>query len=126
MNAHARELMASRACTGDERKVVNIADSGQKGTDIYWSGPIEKWVIINLEPSPRLTVAEEIALVRLHEDVDPDALGRRALASDLENEKAVFLINAAQLADLNAYGSSMEVLWASALTVRHADLARAS
>jgi len=126
MNAHARELMASRKCTGDERKVVTIADSGQKGTDIYWSEPISKWVIVNLEPSPRLTIAEEIALVRLHEDADPDALGRRALACDLENEKAVFLVNAAHLADLTAYGPAMEVLWASTPMLRRAGLARAS
>ncbi len=126
MNAHARELMASRACTGDERRVVNITDSGQKGTDIYWSEPIGKWVVINLEPSPRLTVAEEIALVRLHEDADPDVLGGRVLACDLESETPVFLLNAAHLADLTAYGASLEVLWASAPVARHADLARAS
>jgi hypothetical protein len=126
MNAHARELMASRACTGDERQVVNIADSGQKGTDIYWSEPIGKWVIISLDPTPRLTVAEEIALVRLHEDADPDALGLRALACDLESEKAIFLFNVAHLAELSAYGHSMEVLWTSTPKVRRADLARAS
>jgi hypothetical protein len=126
MNAHARELMASRACTGDERRVVTISDSGQKGTDIYWSEPVGKWVIINLEPGPRLTVADEIALIRLDEDADPDAIGARALACDLENGKAVFLVNAAQLADLTAYGPSMEVLWASTPTVRRTGLARAS
>jgi hypothetical protein len=126
MNAHAMELMASRACTGDERRVVNITDSGQKGTDIYWSEPIGKFVIINLEASPRLTVAEDIALVRLHEDADPEPLGQRALACDLENEKAVFLINAAHLADLTAYGPSMEVIWSSMSKVRRAELARAS
>jgi hypothetical protein len=126
MNAHARELVASRACTGEERRVVHIGDSGQKGTDIYWSEPVGKWVIINLEPTPRLTVAEEIALVRLHQDADPDAIAGRALACDLENEKALFLINAAQLADLTSYGPSMELLWASSPKARQASLALAS
>jgi hypothetical protein len=110
MNAHAKELMASRKYSGDERKVVSIRDSGHKGTDIYWAEPLSKWVIVKLEPSPQLTIAEDIALVRLHEDSDPDALERLALACDFEGEKAVFVIDAVRLAELTAYGPAMEIL----------------
>jgi hypothetical protein len=126
MNAHATELMASRRCQGDERKVVSIGDSGHRGTDIYWSEPIGKWVIVNLDPAPKLTAVKEIALLRLHEDADPEALERLALACDFEGEKAIFVIDAAELADLTSYGTSIEVLWTSKPKVSRADLARAS
>jgi hypothetical protein len=40
MNAHAKELAASRRYGGDERRVVSVRDSGHKGTDIYWAESI--------------------------------------------------------------------------------------
>jgi hypothetical protein len=126
MNAHAKELMASRRYSGDERKVVTIQDGGHRGADIYWAEPIGNWVIVKLEPSPQLTIAEDIALVRLHEDADPDTLERVALASDFEGEKAVFVIDAARLSELTAYGPAIEVLWASTPKARRAGLVRAS
>ena len=81
---------------------------------------------MKLEPSPKLTIAEDIALVRFHEDTDPDALESTALACDFENEKAVLVIDAARVAGLTAYGPAMEVLWASTPKARRADLAHAA
>src|SRR5262245_61887332 len=117
MIAHVKELMTSRKCTGDDRLVVTIGDSGQKGTDIYWCEPLDRWVTVSLEPSPRLTVAEDIALVRLHEDADPDAIERWALASDFEDLKPLFVLDAARLTQLPSYGSLFEVLWNSTAEV---------
>ena len=34
MSPYVNELMASRHCAGDDRKVVCIGDSGQRGTDL--------------------------------------------------------------------------------------------
>ena len=34
MSPYVNELMVSRHCAGDERKVVCIGDSGQRGTDL--------------------------------------------------------------------------------------------
>jgi hypothetical protein len=34
MSPYVNELMASRHCAGDERKVVCIGDSGQRGADL--------------------------------------------------------------------------------------------
>jgi hypothetical protein len=114
MNAHVKELMASRRCNADERKVVNIADSGQLGTDLYWCEPIGQWVIINLEPGPQIAIAREIALVRMDEDADPDkGLSQRALACDFEGEQALWIIDVAELDALAPYGNTIEVLWSS-------------
>jgi hypothetical protein len=125
MIAHVTELMASRKCRGDHRLVVTIGDSGHKGTDMYWCEPLERWVFITLEPAPKLAVAQDIALVRLHEDADPDAIERWALASDFEDLKPLFVLDAARLSQLPSYGSLFEVLWTSTAETSRAKLARA-
>jgi hypothetical protein len=72
-----------------------------------------------------LAVAQDIALVRLHEDADPDAIERWALACDFEDLKPLFVLDAARLTQLPSYGSLFEVLWTSTAHVPRADLARA-
>jgi hypothetical protein len=125
MIAHVKELMASRRCVGDTRLVVTIGDSGHKGTDLYWCEPLDRWVVVTLEPAPRLTVVDDIALVRLHDDADPDAIERWALASDFEDQKPLFVLDAARLTQLPSYGSLFAVLWTSTAEASRADLARA-
>jgi hypothetical protein len=125
MIAHVKELTASRKCMGDTRQVVTIGDSGHKGTDIYWCEPLDRWIVVTLEPAPRLTAAEDIALVRLHEDADPEAIERWALACDFEDLKPLFVLNAARLTQLPSYGSLFEVLWTSTADTSCAGLARA-
>ena len=114
MNPYVNELIASRRCAGDDRKVVCIGDSGQKGTDVYWCETIRQWVCVDLEAGAQTVTAEEIALVRLHEDADPlDGLRQRSLACDFEREKGLWLIDAAELEQLAGYGDALEVLWPS-------------
>jgi len=125
MIAHVKELMASRKCRGDRRLVVTIGDSGHKGSELYWCEPLDQWVIVSLEQAPRLSVVQDIALVRLHEDADPDAIARWALACDFEDVKPLFVLDAARLEQLPSYGSLFQVLWSSSAESR-ADLARAS
>jgi len=126
MIAHVKELMASRNCTGDQRMVVTIGDSGHKGTDIYWCDPLDRWIFVTLKPVPKLAVAQDIALVRLHEDADPEAIERWALACDFEDLKPLFVLDAGRLAQLPSYGSLFQVLWTSTAQASRADLARAS
>jgi hypothetical protein len=126
MIAHVKELIASRKCIGDTRLVVTIGDSGHKGTDLYWCEPLGRWVFVTLEPAPRLTVAQDIALVRLHEDADPDAIERWALACDFEDVMPLFVLDAARLEQLPSYGSLFEVLYTSTALASRPDLARAS
>ena len=91
-----------------------IGDSGQKGTDVYWCETIRQWVCVDLEAGAQTVTAEEIALVRLHEDADPlDGLRQRSLACDFEREKGLWLIDAAELEQLAGYGDALEVLWPS-------------
>ena len=61
MNPYVNELIASRRCAGDDRKVVLIGDSGQKGTDVYWCETIGQWVCVDLEAGAQTVTAEEIA-----------------------------------------------------------------
>jgi hypothetical protein len=126
MIAHVKELMASRKCIGDTRLVVTIGDSAHKGTDVYWCEPIHQWIFVTLESAPRFAVAEDIALVRLHEDADPDAIERWALACDFEDLKPLFVLDGARLSQLPSYGSLFEVLWTSAEAPTRTGLARAS
>jgi hypothetical protein len=87
MNPYVNELIASRKCEGDDRRVVCIGDSGQKGTDVYWCQPAGRWICVGLDALPQIATAEEVALIRLHEDVDAEeGLNLRALASDCERE----------------------------------------
>ena len=65
MNPYVNELIASRRCAGDDRKVVLIGDSGQKGTDVYWCETICQWVCVDLEAGAQTVTVEDIALVRL-------------------------------------------------------------
>jgi hypothetical protein len=58
-------------------------------------------------------------LVRLDEDADPKAgLAQAALASDFERGEALWLIDAAKLDGLAAYGDAIKVLWSSARFAR--------
>ncbi len=52
---------------------------------------------------------ENVALVRLHEDTNPeDGLSQVALASDCEREKALWLIEGDDLGELaNRYGAAL-------------------
>jgi hypothetical protein len=61
MHPSVNELIASRRCAGDDRKVVLIGDSGQKGTDVYWCETIGQWVCVDLEAGAQTVTAEEIA-----------------------------------------------------------------
>jgi hypothetical protein len=112
---YVSELIASRQKAGDERTVVSIADSGQKGTDVYWCEPIGKWICVSLDSMPQMVTSEDIALIQLHEDTDPeDGLSQRALASDCEREAGLWLIDAEDLEHLvGHYGSALEILWLS-------------
>jgi hypothetical protein len=114
MTAYINELMASRKCTGEERQVVCIGDSGQEGTDVYWCEPLGQWICIVLDEEPRLRTAKEIALVRMDEEADPERLVQTALASDFERDEALWLIDAANLDSLASYGDALKVVWSSA------------
>jgi hypothetical protein len=114
MTAYSNELMASRKCMGEERKVVCIGDSGQKGTDVYWCAPLDQWICITLDQEPRLRTAKEIALVRMDEDADPEAgLTQRGLACDFEREEALWIVDAAELESLASHGDAIKVVWSS-------------
>jgi hypothetical protein len=126
MIAHVKELTASRKCRGNSRLVVTIGGSSHKGTEMYWCDPLGQWIIIALEASPKLAVAADIALIRLYEDADPDAIARWALACDFEDLMPLFVLDAARLGQLPSYGSLFEVLWTSAAEAPRVQLARAS
>jgi len=114
MNPYVNELMASRLCAGDDRKVVCIGDSGHKGTDVYWCETISQWVCVDLDNGGQAVTCEGIALVRLHEDADPsDSLQQWTLASDCEREKGLWLIDDSALPRLAGYGNALEILWLS-------------
>jgi hypothetical protein len=112
---YVSELTASYQCDGGTRKVVTIGDSGQKGTDVYWCEPIGKWVCMDLDRPSERVACEEIALVRLHEDADPeDGVTPHALACDFEREAGLWLIDAQNLQNVvTRYGPAVEILWAS-------------
>jgi hypothetical protein len=112
---YVNELIASYECEGDARKVVCIGDSGQKGTDVYWCEETGKWVCVDLDFPGQTVTCEEIALVRLHEDADPEeGISQRALACDFEREKGLWLIDAEELEELAVrYVAALEVLWSS-------------
>jgi hypothetical protein len=114
-NPYVSELIASSQCEGDARKVVCIRDSGQEGTDVYWCEASGKWVWVDLDHPPDTVACDEIALVRLHEDADPeDGIDQRALACDFEREEGLWLIDAEDLEQLvGRYGAALEVLWSS-------------
>jgi hypothetical protein len=114
MIAYINELMASRECVGEDRKVVCIGDSGQEGTDVYWCAPHGRWMCITLEEKPRFRTTKDIALVRMDEDTDPKAgLVQVVLASDCERGHALWLLEAEKLDRLAAYGDAIKVLWSS-------------
>jgi hypothetical protein len=115
MNPYVNELIASRKCEGDDRRVVCIADSGQKGTDVYWCQPASRWICVNLDVLSQIATAEEVALIRLHEDVDAEeGLTLRALASDCEREAGLWLVDGDDLEQLaSRYGADLEILWSS-------------
>jgi hypothetical protein len=115
MNPYINELIASRRCDGDERHVVLIGDSGQKGNDVYWCEPVGRWICVSLDAAPQMMTAEEIALVQLHEDANPeDGLSQLALACDCEREKGLWLIEAKDQGELaDRYGAALETLWCS-------------
>jgi hypothetical protein len=119
MQPYVNELIASRQRGGDERQVVCITDSGQKGTDVYWCEAAGRWICVVLDSVPQVVTAEEVALVRLHEDVDAEeGLSLRALASDCEREKGLWLLDTDDLEQMVArFGSDLEVLWTSKTTV---------
>jgi hypothetical protein len=115
MQPYVDELIASRQSAGGERRVVCITDSGQKGADVYWCEPAGRWVCVVLDSVPQAVTAEDVALVRLHEDVDAEeGLSLRALASDCERVKGLWLLDGDDLEQMVArFGSDLEVLWAS-------------
>ena len=115
MNPYVNELMASRLCAGDDRKVVCIGDSGHKGTDLYWCETIGRWICVSLDGVPLMMTAEDIALIRVHEDANPeDGVSQMAVACDCEREKGLWLIEAKDLAELaGRYGAALETLWCS-------------
>ena len=49
MNPYVNDLIASRPSNGDERRVVSIGDSGQKGNEVYWCQPVGRWIRISLD-----------------------------------------------------------------------------
>jgi len=59
--------------------------------------------------------AEEVALIRLSEDVDAEErLSLRALASDCEREEGLWLVDGDDLEQLTTrYGPALQVLWSS-------------
>jgi hypothetical protein len=115
MKPYVSELVASHECEGAARKVVCIGDSGQKGTDVYWCEPIGRWVCVDLEEPSRLVTCEEVALIRLQADANPeDGVSQRALASDFEREDGLWLIDTEEMDRLaGRYGAALEVLWSS-------------
>jgi hypothetical protein len=115
MKPYVKELIASRKCEGDERSVVSIGDSGQMGTDVYWCQRVARWICVSLDALPQVATAQEVALIRLHEDVDSEeGLSLRALASDCEREEGVWLVDGDDLEQLaSRYGAALEVLWCS-------------
>jgi hypothetical protein len=112
---YVEELTASRQCEGEERHVVCIGDSGQNGTDVYWCKTLGKWVCVSLDSVPQMVMTEDVALVRLHEDADPeDGLSQRSLALDCEREAGLWLIDLEDLPQQQArYGNALQVLWCS-------------
>ena len=114
MEAYVRELIASRQCVGDERKVIWVGDSGQPGTDVYWCEHASKWLFIELD-NFSVKCADEIALVRLEEDYlgDPEELNQSKLAWDWEGEKGMWLVDANDLPMLSGYGAALELVWQS-------------
>jgi hypothetical protein len=112
---YVSELIASRQCDGDERSVVCIGDSGQRGTDVYWCKPAGRWICVSLDALSQIATAEEVALIRLHEDVDAEeGLTLRALASDCEREAGLWLVDGDDLEQLaSRYGAALEALWSS-------------
>jgi len=132
-NPYVSDLASSRQCNGDERNVVSIGDSGQKGTDVYWCRTVGRWICVSLDSLPHMMMTEDVALVRLHEDANPeDGLSQVALACDCEREKGLWLIEGVDLEELaDRYGAALETLWCSkaedrATTLSHHVAASAS
>ena len=77
---------------------------------MYWCEPAGRWICVTLDAVPQMVTAEEVALVRLNEDVDAEeGLSLRALASDCEREAGLWLIDVDDLDHLaRRYGADLD------------------
>lgn len=73
-----------------------VGDSQHKGTDIYFSDRLGKWVIIDLE-NPSVSFCDHIAAVRIADGEDADSgLNQASLAMDLDGE-GIWIVSADDL-----------------------------
>jgi hypothetical protein len=98
------------ACMADETRNVEISDSGQTGATVFCLG--NRWMVVQCFANNAVIWADNIALVTLDEEADPERLTAAALATDFEGEP-LWLIDVKRLDELGSYGESLKVLWRS-------------